>query len=203
MRIVAGKYRRRKLEPNPGKTTRPITDLAKEILFERLQNDITGKRVADIFAGTGTIGMEALSRGAAGVVFIENDHRAFELLEKNVHGIVKDDPFLCWRTDALKSSFRPRGVPELVPFDTIFFDPPYRMIADIQPGQPIFRALQRLARDDVSSPNALLVIRTPNESQFECPAPWKRERVISLRSMEAHLFEKNSDTSQPDDKETP
>ena len=84
MRIVAGKYRRRKLAAKQGTTTRPITDRVKVALFARLQNRLEGARVADIFSGTGTLGLEALSRGAASVVFIENDHRAWELLRENV-----------------------------------------------------------------------------------------------------------------------
>lgn len=190
MRIVAGKYRRRKLEANPGKTTRPITDLAKEILFERLQNDLIGKRVADIFSGTGSLGLEAISRGATGAVFMENDRSAFQLLKKNVETIIENEPTLCWRCDALKSSFRPQGVPELTPFDTIFFDPPYRMIADLQPGQPIYRSIERLARDEISSEQAVLVLRTPRDSQFDFPPHWNRDRIIPLRSMEAHIFDK-------------
>ena len=192
MRIVAGRYRRRKLEANPGATTRPITDRVKETLFERLQSDVEDKRVADVFAGTGTIGLEALSRGAVTAVFIENDRKAFELLQKNVNAIAEIDSTLCWRTDALKSSFRPRGVPKMVPFDTIFFDPPYRMIADIVPGASIFKSLERLAREDVSSDNAVLVVRTPKHAQFECPAQWERDRVLDLRTMEVHLFDKTT-----------
>jgi 16S rRNA (guanine966-N2)-methyltransferase len=192
MRIVAGKFKRRKLESNPGLTTRPITDLAKEILFERLSNDIEDKLVADIFAGTGSLGMESLSRGAKGVVFIENDPRAFKILRKNVETIAPDEPAICWRVNALRSSFQPKGVPDLVPFDTIFFDPPYRMLEDLKPGQPIYRSLERLSRETVSSQQALLVIRTPKGAEFECPAPWFRERVIPLPSMEVHLFEKTS-----------
>ena len=75
MRIVAGKFRRRKLFANPGLKTRPITDRVKESLFERLSGELEGKRIADVFAGTGTLGLEALSRGAKSVVFIESDRR--------------------------------------------------------------------------------------------------------------------------------
>lgn len=194
MRIVAGKFRRRKLEANPGRATRPITDRVKETLFERLQNDVEGKRVADIFAGTGTIGLEALSRGAVSSVFIESDRRAFELLQKNVDTIAEPDTTLCWRTDALRCSYRPRGVPHLVPFDTIFFDPPYRMIAELQPGAPIYKALERLARDDVSAEKAVLVLRTPKRGEFEVPPAWQFDRVLDLRSMEVHLFDKKAQT---------
>ncbi|HLJ10696.1 MAG TPA: RsmD family RNA methyltransferase, partial [Planctomycetaceae bacterium] len=72
MQIVSGKYRHRKLETNPGETTRPITARVKVALFDRLQPVLQQAKVADVFSGTGTIGLEALSRGAASVVFIES-----------------------------------------------------------------------------------------------------------------------------------
>ncbi len=192
MRIVAGKFRRRKLLTNPGCTTRPVTDRVKEILFERLQQDIDGKRIADIFAGTGTLGLEALSRGARSVVFIENDRRAFELLEKNVAALGVADDVLCWRADVFRTSFRPKGVDELLPFDTVFFDPPYRMVADLRQGGLLYKSLERLARDGVTAPGALLMLRTPPEAEFALPACWLKERQYDISSMEVHLFVKHS-----------
>lgn len=192
MRIIAGKFRRRKLLPPPGSTTRPITDRAKEILFQRLSGRLEGCRVADVFAGTGSLGLEALSRGSAGVVFIENDRQAFERLQRNVAALNVEDAVLCWRTDGLRTSFRPKGVPELLPYDLVFFDPPYRMIADLRPQQPIFKALERLARQDVTGPEALLVLRTPQTARFELPAAWQARESIDISSMSVHLIEKAS-----------
>ncbi len=195
MRIVAGKFRRRKLLANPGMTTRPITDRVKETLFERLTNDLPGKRVADIFAGTGTLGLEALSRGARSVVFIEKDRRAFDLLQQNVAMIGAEDQSLCWRTDAIRSSFRPKGVPQMLPFDVVFFDPPYRMIDDLQPGSPLFKSLERLARDEVTSPDALLVLRTPEHSQFAVPPVWGEPREFDFSTMKVHIYAKQAPSS--------
>jgi 16S rRNA (guanine966-N2)-methyltransferase len=190
VRIIAGRFRRRKLLSNPGSTTRPLTDYAKEVLFERLADDVVGKRIADVFAGTGTIGLEALSRGAEGVVFIEKDHRAAELLRKNVATLGVEGETLCWENDVLRCSFRPRGVPHLLPFDTVMFDPPYRMIEDLKAGSPLYRALQRLLKEDVTSPNALLVLRTPAKCEFEMPPEWVYDRTIELKSMHVHLYDK-------------
>lgn len=190
MRIIAGRFRRRKLVTPPGRTTRPLTDRAKEILFERLAGDIVGKRIADVFAGAGTIGLEALSRGARSVVFIEKDRKAVQLLRKNIESLGVQDESLCWETDVLRCSFRPHGVPHRLPFDTVFFDPPYKMIADLRPGTPLYRAVQRLLRPDVTSPHALLVLRTPKGGRFQLPPGWQFDRTIDLKSMEAHLFDK-------------
>ena len=190
MRIVAGKFRRRKLLVNPGNVTRPITDRVKEILFERLADDLQDHLVADVFAGTGTMGLESLSRGAKGVVFIENDHRAFELLKRNVATLGVEGETLCWRADVLRTSYRPRGVPHLLPFDAIFFDPPYRMIADLKPGTILYKSLERLARNQVSAAGALLVLRTPKQARFECPPCWQKDRTLDFSTMEIHLFDK-------------
>src|ERR687895_355607 len=100
MRIIAGRFRRRQLAAAPGTTTRPLTDRVKEHLFQRL-GAFDGERVLDVFAGTGTIGLEALSRGARTAVFVERDHKAFELLRKNVAALGVTDETLCWRADVL------------------------------------------------------------------------------------------------------
>lgn len=190
MRIIAGKYRRRKLQTNPGLTTRPITDRAKEQLFERLERHLDQARVADIFAGTGSLGLESLSRGARSAVFIEQDHKAVELLQRNIAAIGVEDDTLVWRTDAVRCSYRPQGVPEFVPFDLMFFDPPYKMIDTLQPATPLYKALQRLARSTVSSEHAILCLRTPAGATFEMPPEWSLVRTLDLSSMQVHLYEK-------------
>jgi 16S rRNA (guanine966-N2)-methyltransferase len=192
MRIIAGKYRRRKLQTNPGLTTRPITDRAKEQLFERLERHLDQARVADIFAGTGSLGLEALSRGARSVVFIEQDHKAVELLQRNIAAIGVGDETLVWRTDAVRCSYRPQGVPDFVPFNLLFFDPPYKMIDTLQPATPLYKSLQRLARSTVSSENAILCLRTPARATFEMPIEWSPVRTLDLSSMQVHLYEKHA-----------
>ena len=201
MRIIAGKYRRRKLHVNPGDVTRPITDRVKETLFEHLQHYLPGKRVADIFSGTGSMGLEALSRGAAGAVFIEQDRRAHELLKQNVAELGVENETLCWRADVLRSSFRPKNVPHLVPFEVIFFDPPYRMVSELAPGTPFYKSLERLAKDDVSSPGAVLVFRTPEHATFNLPPqwqPWEELSKLDLSTMEIHLFQRKEMDPQMD-----
>lgn len=203
MRIIAGKYRRRKLQTNPGLTTRPITDRAKEPLFERLERHLPDARVADLFAGTGTLGLEALSRGARSVVFVEQDRKAVELLQKNIASIGVAAETLVWRTDAVRCSFQPKGVPEFVPFDILFFDPPYRMIDTLRDGSPLFRTVARLARSIVSAPDAILCLRTPSRVEFCMPSVWTPLRTLALSSMAVHLYEKNDktvhDADPPDD----
>ena len=134
MRIIAGRFRRRTLKTNPGHTTRPITDRVKESLFEHLADVIPGAHVADIFAGTGTLGLESLSRGAVHATFIERDRKAVELLRENVAKLEVEDETLVWPADVTKCSFRPKGGAEDTPWNVIFFDPPYRFVQYIKRG---------------------------------------------------------------------
>lgn len=192
MRIVAGKFRRRKLLTRSGLTTRPITDRVKVILFDRLQGLLEETRVLDLFAGTGSLGLEALSRGASSVVFIEQDRQAHQLLVENVRILQAESQTLCWRTDALRSSFRPKGVPDFLPFDLVFFDPPYRMAGEIRPGEPIYDSLERLARTEVTVPETLLVLRCARFAEFELPPSWSVESKLVLNSMALHFCRKGT-----------
>jgi 16S rRNA (guanine966-N2)-methyltransferase len=196
VRIIAGEFRRRRLLTSPGLTTRPITDRAKEILFERAQDLLVDRRIADVFAGTGSLGFEALSRGASSVVFLENDRIAFDLLKQNVAALGVEDRTLCWRTDAVKSSFHPKGVDQFLPFDVVFFDPPYRMAEKLTPESPMAKALVRLARDVVTAESALLFFRVPKQTQVDCPPCWEPETALAISSMEIHVFRKTRSRSE-------
>jgi 16S rRNA (guanine966-N2)-methyltransferase len=190
MQIVAGKYRHRKLESNPGETTRPITARVKVALFDRLQPELHDARVVDVFSGTGTIGLEALSRGAASVVFIESDREAAARLRRNIAALQVQGETLCWQTDASKCSFRPKGAERFLPYDVVFFDPPYLYSTRLKAGTMLYRALERLARDDVTSPGALLAFRCAADTTFDVPPAWRPDRQLEYSSMEVHLFRK-------------
>jgi 16S rRNA (guanine966-N2)-methyltransferase len=192
VRIISGEFRRRKLLASPGLTTRPITDRVKETLFERIGDDLVDLKVADVFAGTGSLGLEALSRGAKSAVFIESDRRAFELLRQNVVTLGVEDRTLCWRTDAIRSSYRPKGVEPFLPFDIVFFDPPYRLSMELSPDKPMYHALLRLARDTVTGPGALVYFRTPEGTNPALPDCWTPEETLAMSTMEIHVFRKTS-----------
>jgi 16S rRNA (guanine966-N2)-methyltransferase len=167
----------------------------KESLFEYLEDELQGARVADIFAGTGTIGLESLSRGANSIVFFERDRKAVELLRKNVATLKVEDETLCWATDVMKTSFRPKNCDGMTPFDIAFFDPPYKMVQDIVPGKLLFKSLERLGREDVTSDDALLVFRTPSRAVFQLPEVWQFERTIDYSRMEVHWFRRQSSSA--------
>lgn len=184
MRIVSGKYRRRLLQTSPGDTTRPITDRAKVALFDRIQPLLeTGPRVADVFAGTGTMGLEALSRGAKSVVFFEQDLVAHGLLKENVEMLGVQSETVCWRTDVFRTSFHPKGCPDFLPYDLIFFDPPYRLAPKIRENSLLYAALERLATTTLCSPGALLVLRCDEHARFELPPAWQSDEIHRINRM--------------------
>ncbi len=190
MRIVAGQFRRRQLLANPGETTRPITDRAKVMLFDRLGDFLRGRRVGDFFAGTGTLGLEALSRGADRVVLAEQDHSAFELLCANVEKLGVKDRALCWRINALRSSYKPKGDPAWHPYGLVFFDPPYAMTRTIRAGDAVFESLRRLSAPDVTEPDALLVVRTPRDAVIQYPDGWELSERFDIASMSIDVLKK-------------
>lgn len=189
LRIIAGEFRRRKLRTNPGKTTRPISDRMKETLFHHI-GDVTNARVADIFAGTGTLGLECLSRGADTAVFMEYDRRAFELLCANVEAVGVSDRAFCWRVDVTKTSFKPKGLDSHLPYSLVFFDPPYPLATDLADSRPLGMSLKRLARDTVTVPEAVMVLRTPNEQPLTLAGAWVEVDQFRISSSRISLCRK-------------
>ena len=198
MRIIAGRYRRRQLAAAPGTTTRPLTDRAKEHLFQLL-GDFTGQRVADVFSGTGTIGLEALSRGADTAVFIERDHKAFALLRRNVATLGVERETFCWRADVLRCSFRPKGQDDFLPYDRIFFDPPYAIADQVRAGTPLYKSLERLGRDGISAEGAELILRVPTRQDVTVPEVWQLDELLTLGGMAIHRLRKGGATEEADE----
>ena len=171
LRVISGQYRRRILKTPADDSTRPYTDRVRQIVFDRLQDFIPDARVADVFSGVGTMGIESLSRGAHSCVFFEADADIHQLLVTNVKTIAPDARTICWRTDVRRTSFRPHGGEDCMPYNVIFFDPPYRHADELAPGKPLAASLKRLARDTISTPDAILILRTPEHT--EAPElPW-------------------------------
>ncbi len=122
MRVIAGKARRLPLKTIEGDGTRPTTDRIKETLFNILQNDLYEIRFLDLFAGSGGIGIEALSRGADMACFVDNSRAACDCIRKNLAftHLERQAEVMC--CDSLTALARLEGRP---PFQMIFMDPPY------------------------------------------------------------------------------
>ena len=150
MRIVAGRHRGRTLVAPKEHSTRPTADRTRQALFNVLEHaawtpDIQDARVADLFAGSGALGLEALSRGAASCVFVENDATALAALTQNIATLRLEAQTEVRRADAT----RPLSLP--APVDIAFLDPPYAQGA-VEP------ALAHLASGAVLAMDAIVVV---------------------------------------------
>ena len=129
MRIISGKFRGLKLQPPLDSNTRPTSDRLKEALFSILEShkynlNISTSKVLDIFSGTGALGIEAISRGAKVVYFIEKDPKATDVIEKNISKLKKINQNAIYvkliKDDAIKALGKISAI-----FDIVFIDPPY------------------------------------------------------------------------------
>ncbi|MFN0218850.1 MAG: 16S rRNA (guanine(966)-N(2))-methyltransferase RsmD [Hyphomicrobium sp.] len=126
MRIVAGKFRGRALVAPDDKAVRPTSDRVRESVFNILAHgvndfDLQGARVIDLFAGTGALGLEAMSRGAAYALFVEDDTSARALIRRNVEAFELTGETRIFRRDATDLG----GIGNIAPFNLAFLDPPY------------------------------------------------------------------------------
>ena len=153
MRVIAGTRGGRKLVAPDTSGTRPVADRVKESLFSSIAADLPGAAVADLFAGAGSFGIEALSRGAASAVFVENGRKALDALRTNLASLDLDGQVV--RADV--GTWTPHGE-----FDVVFCDPPWPMgRADLE------EILHRIAPAVVA--NGLVVVT--RRSSDEIPAP--------------------------------
>lgn len=122
MRIIAGTLKGRRLAGPPSDGVRPTTDGLRETLFNILAARVPGARVLDAYAGTGSVGLEALSRGASAVTFVERDRRTLAVLRRNVEtcAVTAQSSILCGDFLDARAQHTTHG-----PFDIVFVDPPY------------------------------------------------------------------------------
>ena len=163
MRIIAGSKRGMKLLAPKGMATRPITDRVKESLFSILVNRydaIEQGLVADLFCGTGSLGLEALSRGAQSAIFIERDSRTTAILEKNIAraGFVAESKVI--RANAFKIGAPTPASGEK--FDLVFVDPPYPRSEDTTEKSQLGRLLTLL--NEQMAPDGIAVVRTSEKT---------------------------------------
>ena len=127
MRVIAGTYRSRILKSLKGLALRPTSDRLRETLFNVLGRDIVGSRFIDLFAGTGAVGIEALSRGAVEVVFVENHGPAASLIRRNLQSLGIRSGVIVFAADAIRGleTLAARPEEKTARYDYVFLDPPY------------------------------------------------------------------------------
>ncbi len=180
MRIIAGEYGGRKILAPLSETTRPITDRAKQSLFDTLGERVDGAVVLDAFAGTGSMGLECLSRGARRVVFIERDRSAVALLRKNIAALDVAARSLVLPVDAYRALRQAVQVREdFEPFGLAFVDPPY---AHTEPGPDLARLTRLLAELAASAlaPDGLISLRHPTAVSVQAIVPGELQIIREL-----------------------
>ena len=176
MRVIAGAFRSRKLLSIPGLDTRPTSDRLRETLFNILSPDIEGKIFADAYAGTGSVGIEALSRVARHAIFIEKDRRAVETIQRNLASL------------GLQAKSRVIQGPVLhylgnVEADIVFLDPPY-------PKEREYRAALEVLEE---KPPALTVVQhSVRFSMSEQYGPLRRMRTLKQGDNALSFFRPDS-----------
>ena len=181
MRVITGSARGRRLKELEGMETRPTTDRVKEGLFSALQFDIEGRRVLDLFAGTGQLGIECLSRGAASAVFVERRPDAVQLIRENLRTTELQDRARVVAGEAM--AFLEGGEK----FDLVFLDPPY------QSGL-LEQALDRLTRFDILNPHGIIVAEHPAERRLPpLPPPYRLRRTYRYGKIAVSLYRREPD----------
>lgn len=164
MRVVAGTHRGRRLHRPPAHDTRPTADRVREALFSML-GDVTGARVLDLFAGSGALGIEALSRGAERAVFVESSRPAADAIGRNLSELGLEAPV--HRRDALSYLRSAAGGST---FGLVFLDPPYDCA-------PSLRAPLAELVPSVLADQAVIVTESHKRNPLELPFPVFRERT--------------------------
>jgi 16S rRNA (guanine966-N2)-methyltransferase len=165
MRVIAGRYRGRRLQAPPGDATRPTSDRVREALFSVLGARVDGARVLDLYAGSGALGIEALSRGAAEATFVDSAPAAIRAVRANLEAIGAEAEVR--RADARRflGSASARGRE----YDLVFLDPPYRLTGRL--GGELTAALPA-----VLAPGATVVAESDRRAPLELGLPILDER---------------------------
>lgn len=197
MRIIAGQRRGMRLLSPPGRETRPVTDRVKESLFNVLFNFGLPQEavVADLFCGTGSMGLECLSRGARWVTFIDKDRRVIEILKKNIAAAQFVD--CCKPVAANIFSVGAAPTPEFALYDLVFVDPPYVMSENAEPGSKVAGLMELIAQQ--TQQGGLVILRTHEDAQVETRYGSLAE-IDNRRwgTMKLAFFQKPAPTETPD-----
>ncbi|MCB9839224.1 MAG: 16S rRNA (guanine(966)-N(2))-methyltransferase RsmD [Phycisphaeraceae bacterium] len=176
MQILSGDFRRRRLEsPKGSETTRPMPSRVRESIFSILRGHVQGQNILDCFAGSGSMGLEAISRGAERCVFVERDRGVAKVVQRNIDALGVGDRCDLVQGDALGSAALTRA-PR--PVHLLFFDPPYKLVTDPESRPRVFRQLSRLIQllDD----EGYAVFRTPWPLFEGMPTPPQHADEVDL-----------------------
>ena len=182
MRVITGTARGRKLKDLPGLDTRPTTDKVKESIFNIVQFDVEGRRVLDLFAGTGQLGIEALSRGAEKCVFVDQSREAVKVIQDNVKTTGFENRSRIQQGDAgsFLTSCREK-------FGLCFLDPPYA-------SDMLEKALLKMSEIDIVAENGIIVCESALDKVLPTlPAPYEMGRDYRYGKIKLTLYHRRAD----------
>ncbi|PKM76210.1 MAG: 16S rRNA (guanine(966)-N(2))-methyltransferase RsmD [Firmicutes bacterium HGW-Firmicutes-15] len=158
LRIISGLAKGKRLKAPAGLNTRPITDMIKEALFNVLGNRVMESKFLDLFAGSGSVGIEALSRGAKKVVFVDSSGEAIKVIKENLANCGLESDYEVYRSDVFKAlGLLHRQVSR---FELIYIDPPFT-------NERIFNEVMgALGNVDILESDGIVVIRTPRKKDI-------------------------------------
>ncbi|MCO6473514.1 MAG: 16S rRNA (guanine(966)-N(2))-methyltransferase RsmD [Melioribacteraceae bacterium] len=158
MRIIAGKYKGHKLKMPSSKFTRPTTDRVKESIFNILMNfvDFNNIKVCDIYAGSGSLGLEVLSRGAAEVHFVEKSFSVYNILSQNISAVDNENRCRIFKMDAVKFT----RIVEHYKYDLILIDPPFFK-------NDVYKVIENLMTQEYLSKNGNIVLERSVQTENE------------------------------------
>lgn len=178
MRVITGSARGRKLKTPENYDIRPTTDNVKESVFNIIQFDIEGRRVLDLFAGTGQLGIECLSRGASSAVFVDQSREAVKIVKENLKTCGLSGTVV--QSDAL-SFLRTCGK-----FDIIFVDPPY----DSDLYESVLNTVNSI---DILSDGGIIICESRRERALpEMTAPYKKRREYTYGKVKLCIYTKEN-----------
>lgn len=179
MRVITGSARGRRLTEPAGRDIRPTTDQVKEAMFNIVQFDVEGRRVLDLFGGTGQLGIEAASRGARDVVIVDSDSRAVKLIRENAgHCRLDVKAVQCDALGYLRRGGR---------FDLVFVDPPYDSGLAAE-------SLKIMKEFDILSEGGIIICETRRETVLpELGAPYVKGREYRYGKVKLTVYKKEND----------
>ncbi len=157
MRIIAGKFRSRIIKTPKSDNTRPTSDKTRESLFNIIGPYFDGGNFLDMFAGSGAVALEAISRGFKQAVCIDKDYEAIKVIKANINDLKVQDEVKVYKGDYRKVLSLLKGS---IQFDCIYIDPPYRF-------QDMQIIMQSMINNDLLSTKALLIVETTKENMLE------------------------------------
>ena len=182
MRVITGIARGRRLKEPNGMETRPTADRVKEAIFSSIQFEVEGRKVLDLFGGTGQMGIEALSRGAAHCTFVDLQKQAVAIIRENVNSTGFADQSTVIQGDALAFLSRCREK-----FDLIFLDPPYD-------SGLLEKAMELITTIDIVSENGIIVCENGSNSGWPVVAePYRMQKEYRYGKIRTALYRRNAE----------